>query len=231
MGAWGMGLYSGDFALDLKSAISAVSRLPLDEEGLVDAICQSEPVAAANPADEDHGTFWLVVADQFEKRQIFSRRVREAALAIIDGGKDAAMMQALGMKPADLRKRAQKLAELRTRLIAQPAVSAARKTIGGPQPYVFERHGVYAYPTRRGEPINPYMSAKYYQANPWQPDGVGLILILDRGRAFDYLPWYTAVRATAVAPAVPDRAAAASDVRWTAPGHGSCNEAHSKRSG
>ena len=42
MGAWGIGLYSGDFATDLKATISAVCRLPLDEEPLVEAICQSE---------------------------------------------------------------------------------------------------------------------------------------------------------------------------------------------
>src|SRR5439155_815925 len=76
MGAWGIGLYSGDFARDLKATISAVCRLPLDEEALVDAICQSESSAARDPADADHTTFWLVLADQFEKRLIFSRRVR-----------------------------------------------------------------------------------------------------------------------------------------------------------
>jgi len=129
MGAWGIGLYSGDFAMDLRTAISAVCRLPLDEEALVDAISQSESRAATDPANEDHPIFWLVLADQFEKRLVFSKRVRETTLAIIDGGKDAAMMQALGMKPADLRKRASKLAELRARLLAQPeARKSARQS-------------------------------------------------------------------------------------------------------
>src|SRR5882762_7740573 len=132
MGAWGIGLYSGDFARDLKATISAVCRLPLDEEALVDALCQSESSAATDPADEDHTIFWLVLADQFEKRRVFSRRVRQTALAIIDDGKDAAMMQALGIKPGDIRKRAAKLAELRARLVAQPEVSSERKTIKAP---------------------------------------------------------------------------------------------------
>ena len=82
MGAWGIGLYSGDFAMDLKTAISAVCRLPLDEEALVDAICGSQSSAAADPANEDHTIFWLVVADQFEKRVIFSKRVQQTALAV-----------------------------------------------------------------------------------------------------------------------------------------------------
>jgi hypothetical protein len=53
------------------------------------------------------GNFFAVVArptrklaDQLKKRGIFSRRVRETALAIIDDRKDAAAIQALGMKPA-----------------------------------------------------------------------------------------------------------------------------------
>src|SRR6266436_5869493 len=156
MGAWGTGLYSGDFAADLRAAIAAVARLPLDEERLVDAICEAERSAATNPADEDHTIFWLVPADQFEKRGIFSRRVRDMALAIINDRRDAAAMQALGMKPADTRKRAGKLAELRARLLAQPEFSRPRKTITEPEPYVFQLFGVYAYPTSAGKPLNPY---------------------------------------------------------------------------
>src|SRR6266567_4655618 len=216
MGAWGVGLYSGDFAQDLKAAVSAVCRLPLAEEELVDAICQSEAKAAANPADEDHTIFWLVLADQFEKRRIFSRRVRQTALAIIDGGKDAAMMQALGMKPGDIRKRAAKLAELRLRLVGQPEVSSERKTIKAPLPYVFEQYGVYAYPVRGGEPINPYMPASRFDRASWHPEGLLLMLVLSRGCGFGYLPWYVAVKATQILPAVPDRAAVAANVRWTA---------------
>ena len=42
MGAWSLGLYSGEFASDLKTTIAAVCRLPLDDEALVGAVCQSE---------------------------------------------------------------------------------------------------------------------------------------------------------------------------------------------
>ena len=229
MGAWGKGLYSGDFALDLKTKISAVCRLPLDDGPLVDAICQSESSAASDPGDEDHTIFWLVLADQFEKRRIFSKRVRETALTIIDSGKDAAMMQALGMPPADIRKRADKLAELRARLLAQPEVSGERDTIKAPQPYVFEIYGVYAYPTRSGAPINPYMPAKRFDRAAWHPDGRGLILVVDRGRAFGYLAWYTAVRAVEVVLAVPDRETLVRNIRWVVPFYGTCNPAHFRK--
>lgn len=229
MGAWGIGLYSADFAQDLKAAMSAVCRLPLAEDELVDAICQSQASAAGNPEDADHTVFWLVLADQFEKRRIFSRRVRQTALAIIDEGRDAAMMQSLGMQPGDIRKRAVKLAELRARLVVQSEASAARKTIASPQPYVFEQYGVYAYPVCGGKPINPYMPASRFDRAAWQEDGFGLLLVVSRGRAFGYLPWYVAVKAIEVLGAIPDRNAAESHVRWIDPSYGSCNAAHFRK--
>jgi hypothetical protein len=230
MGAWGGGLYAGDFALDLRGTIAAVVRLPLDEEGLVEAICQTQPAAAADPADADHTIFWLVLADQFEKRGLFSRRVRETALAIIDGGKDAAAMQALGMKAGDSRRRAANLDELRRRLQSQPETSKPRQTLRQPQPYVFEQYGVYAYPTGGGKPINPYLTAKYFDRAQWRPDGFGLLLVVGRGRAFDYLAWYHAVKADAVVTALPDRARLVESIRWTAPpAYGTCSPGHFRK--
>ena len=37
MGAWGSGLYSSDFALDVRSAVKAVARLPLPLDKLLEA--------------------------------------------------------------------------------------------------------------------------------------------------------------------------------------------------
>jgi hypothetical protein len=226
MGAWGIGLYASDFALDLRATVGAVARLPLDEDKLVAAICAAEETAAENPADEDHTVFWLVLADQFEKRSIFSARVREKALAIIDGGKDAEMMGKLGLQPADLRKRAAKLAELRARILAQPTVSKPRKTMTGPAPYVFEVGGVYAYPIRGGEPINPYLSAKQFNRSEWQAQGFGLMLVITRARAFDYLPWYNAATALEAVASIPDRTKLLGEIRWGQPIYGTCNPPH-----
>jgi hypothetical protein len=229
MGAWGTGLYSGDFATDLRAVVAAVSRLPLDEEGLVEAVCAAERIAADNPADEDHAIFWLVLADQFEKRGIFSARVRDMALAIIDGGKDAEMMQKLGMKPADVRKRAANLSELRARIVAQPMASKPRKIMPGPEPYVLDAGGVYAYPTRGGEPINPFMGAKSFDRAAWRPDGLGLMLVIGRGRAFDHLAWYHAVTSIEVVPAVPERTTLVGEVRWGRPIYGTLSSAHYRK--
>ena len=38
MGVWGAGLYSGDFAMDLRSTIGAVARLPFDNDKLLDIL-------------------------------------------------------------------------------------------------------------------------------------------------------------------------------------------------
>jgi hypothetical protein len=80
MGVWGSGLYSGDFAGDLRAAIRAVSRLPFEADRLVEILSSIEPGAANNSDDNDHTTFWLVAADQFAKRGIACERVRDKAL-------------------------------------------------------------------------------------------------------------------------------------------------------
>jgi len=65
VGTWGAELYSADFAIDLRSTIGAVARLPFDTGRLVDIIIEAEPEAARNVDNEDHTIFWLVLADRF----------------------------------------------------------------------------------------------------------------------------------------------------------------------
>src|SRR5436305_12434095 len=144
MGAWGAGLYSSDMAADMRAVIKSALRLPFDEDRIVDILSDSERRAAADPGSEDHTTFWLVLADQFEKRGVAHAPTREKAIAIIDRGDDLSMMEKRGMKPADLRKRGAKLAELRARLAAAPAAAKPRATIEAPQPYILELGVLYA---------------------------------------------------------------------------------------
>src|SRR5438067_294772 len=105
MGAWGTGLYSGDFAMGLRGTIRAVARLPFPADRLIEVLCDTEAEAARNPNDSDHTVFWLVLADQFWKRGIECPRARDAALSIIDEGRDREAMAALGMPAPDLRRR------------------------------------------------------------------------------------------------------------------------------
>ena len=190
MGAWAAGLYSSDMAADMRATVKSVLRLPLDEDRIVDILRDSETQAANDADNEDHTTFWLVLADQFEKRGIAHAATREKAINIIDRGDDLMMMEKLGMKLADLRKRSAKLAELRARLTVAPRVSKPRATIKAPESYVLEVGVLYACPVKGSNCINPYFSKKDFERFPWTPDGWRQFVVLDRGRAFDYLAWY-----------------------------------------
>jgi hypothetical protein len=190
MSAWGAGLYSSDMAADMRATIKSVLRLPFDEDRIVDILRDCESRAANDPNNEDHTTFWLVLADQFEKRGVAHGPIRERAITIIDRGEDLMMMEKLGMKQADLRKRGAKLTELRTRLVAASGRSKARATIKAPEPYLLEIGVLYACPVRGSSCINPFFSKKDYEGSPWIPNGWRQFVILDRGHAFDYLSWY-----------------------------------------
>src|SRR5262245_14742714 len=166
MGAWGAGLYSSDMAADMRAVIKSALRLPLDEDRIVDILRDCERHAADDRDDEDHTTFWLVLADQFEKRGVAHAPTREKAIAIIDRGDDLGMMEKRGMEQADLRKRGAKLAELRARLAAAPRASQPRTTIKAPEPYVLEIGVLYACPVKDGN-INPRGGKKNFDGSPW----------------------------------------------------------------
>jgi hypothetical protein len=151
MGVWGTGLYSGDFAKDLRATVAAVSRLPFDPDTLVDVLCEAEPSAANNSSNEEHTTFWLVVADQFAKRGIVCDRVRNKALGVIDRGEDIVALEKLGMKTTDLNKRRRMLDEFRARVVAAPANRELRNILRKPQPLLMEVGDVMLYPTCFGE--------------------------------------------------------------------------------
>lgn len=198
MGNWGVGLYSGDFAQDLRSSARAVSRLPFAPSKLLELLCQTELKAANDPSDPDHTVFWLVAADQFAKRGIDCSAVRERALSIIQEGSDLATMAALGMDEKSLAKRRAMLEELRLRLAA-PVLTAKRATIfKTPQKLLFEIGDVLAYPLCKEDPINPYcIGPKWAARSRWVQDGWGAFAVAERGHVFDFLAWYRPLRITA----------------------------------
>jgi hypothetical protein len=206
MGVWGTRLYSGDFALDLRSTIGAVARLPFDGDRLAEIVAETEPASAGQPDDSDHTTFWLVLADQFAKRVIASDRVRDKALEIIDSGADLAALKKLGMNDSGLKQRAAMLADLRRRLEAPLPAGKTRPVLKKPPSLLMELGDVFVYPTCRGKNINPYFKSKELEkmwingaSVPWTQDGWSALVIVDLGRAFDFLPWY---RPVTLSPAV-----------------------------
>lgn len=226
MGVWGSGLYSGDMAADMRATIKSVLRLPFDEDRIVDVLRDGERRAADDPNDEDHTTFWLVLADQFEKRGFAHAPTREKAIGIIDRGDDLAMMEKRGMKLSDLRKRGAKLAELRARLAAAPHLSKPRATIKVPEPYVLEVGVLYACPVNGSNCLNPYLSKKHSAHSPWIPDGWRQFVILDRGRAFDYLAWYQPLVCRKPVRQEPQLAEAGADLWWQLDTPKTCPQRH-----
>src|SRR5262249_6804347 len=159
-----------------RGTISAIARLPFDGERIFEMLRETEPLAAENPNDSDHTTFWLVLADQFQRRGIACDIVTERALALIDSGADAELMRSLGMADSALRKRKTNLAELRGRLASGTPLSR-RGTIKQPQPLLMNVGGVYLYPTSKGDVFNPYVgpNVTWYK---WSQDAWSALLVV-----------------------------------------------------
>jgi hypothetical protein len=109
-----------------------------------------------------------VIAHQFAKRGIVNDRVREQALRIID----IAILSKLGMKPQDLSRRRQILAELRARPTARSEVVKALPALKKPQVFLMEVCEVFVYPTTGGGCINSYFRSKE-EISSWNQDGWG----------------------------------------------------------
>ena len=190
MGAWGLGLYSSDFAQDLRGAIQAVARLPSEPDRLLELFCETERQAANDPADADHTVFWLVVADQFAKRGIDCAKARDRARAIISEGLDLAAMSSLGMDEKSLGKRRAMLANLESQIATAPP-SKPRAVLKAPQKLLLEVGEAVAYPICNGDAINPYTVGKEWAwVKSRKQDGWGAFVVVERGLAFEFLAWY-----------------------------------------
>jgi hypothetical protein len=234
VGVWGTGLYSGDFAMDLRGTIRAVARLPFDCNKLVDILCETERTAANNPNDEDHTIFWLIVADQFAKRAIVCDRARDKALAIIESGADIAMQEKLGMNPPGLKKRRKMLEEVRVRITAPPAGSRPRPVLKKPQALLMDFGDVFVYPTFGGRCINPYFASRELDrlgsmAPSWRQDSWSAMVIVDCGRAFDFLSWYRPLTITRATVEKPTLLELRGEVLWRLVRPGTCPALHFKR--
>ena len=189
MGVWGSGLYSGDFAMDLRGTVRSVARLPLDGDAIVEALVSAEPRAANSPEDEDHTTFWLVVADQFARLGIVNERARGRALQIIDDGSDIAMMVKLGMDSGGVKKREKVLADLRLSLLDLRPAERTSRVIKKAQPLVMNAGDIFVYPTSLGR-CKETLPAWIHMVPAWKQDGWNAAVIVSAERAFDFLAWY-----------------------------------------
>lgn len=185
MGTWGPGLYANDLARDLKPTVSTVTKLPLDPAELITLLKETFPQASNDKDDEDHSSFWLVLADQFHKQAIDAPEVFERAREIIESGSDLNQPGVLEMSPADQKKRAKALQVLGAR-IANPPAKKARKTLKKPQPLLMQAGDLFVFPLfAHGNCINPYFAKWTHQQEAW-----GAVCIVRSHHVFDYLAVY-----------------------------------------
>ena len=212
--------------MDLRAAVAAVARLPLSDAELVEALRSTERAAADHAGDTDHTTFWLVLADQFARRGVYPEEVKARALQIIDSHADLDQLKALGAGPADLRKRQAKLGEIKAALLE--AAPRSRSVMSKPQPLPMGAGDVIAYPTSSGTPINPYFKSKAL-IRDWDPDGWGVLAVVECGHVFGYLAWARAMMLDGAQPEPPAMAALWAEPRWRLQRAGTCSPAHFKK--
>ncbi len=116
------------------------------------------------------------------------------------------------MNPANLRKRAAGLDELRARLLVAPSTSKPRKTIGAPEAFILETNTLYAVPVKGSA---ARFNWKSDGASPWTPDGWRQFVILNRGRAFDHFAWYQPIVSTRPVTDKPLLSQAEDDLWWS----------------
>ena len=188
MGSWGIGLYQDDSAADLRSMIATIAKLPANGDRILQIVLDNwkEPVGLE---DDGGPTFWLVVADQFERRGIPCSRAFDQALAAIGTGADLRDLEARGVYPPDLKKRAKILSSLAERF-RSPGPPRQQPKDSKPPPLVVETGDVYRFPTMADKAFNPYLPS--WEQSGFRPDGWGALLIVAQGRAFDWFPWCAA---------------------------------------
>jgi hypothetical protein len=187
MGTWGASLYDDDDAADLKTTIALVCKVPGDGDhllGILESVVGEldDPLGADG---EDAALFWLVVADQFERRSIACERATTMAMQIIQSGSSLEQLQGRDADAAFLKQRAKVLNELCDRLAA-PRPVRPRKAPGKAPEMVLQTGEVYAFQTMKGKTWHPY---RLPGEDEFIGDAWGALVVLETGRAFEWLPW------------------------------------------
>ncbi|MGH6929407.1 MAG: hypothetical protein ACREEV_13900 [Dongiaceae bacterium] len=186
MGAWGGGLYDSDFALDLKGTIKGVLRAPLSDDEVLAEIWASHGKGAV---EADALDYWLVLADQFERRGIRRQDVFERAIAIIEAGEDVVMLEKLEAEPKTIAERRKET----TKLLAQlrdPRPAKQRRPLKTPQPLLLEPGEALAWPTDRGNAINPYVPEDLlWKLGGFTQDGWGFGIVTEAGHHYHVLAY------------------------------------------
>ncbi len=93
---------------------------------------------------------------------------------------------------------------------------------------------VLVYPTFGGRCRNPYFASKEQDqmgtsAGPWTQDGWSAMVIIDCGRAFDFLAWYRPLTISTAVAQKPTIQELRGGVLWRLARAGTCSPVHFKR--
>ena len=190
MGAWGVSLYSGDFAQDLRASVTAVARLPFDAERLLEYLCATEPTAANNPTDfrshdllADHRRSIRKARDRLRPRARKSagdHRGRRRPCRH-GGARHGRQVAREAQGHAGGAARAHRRASGRP--AAQASQIAAKAASGGGE--------VLTYPICDGAADQPLYDRQGMGTGEGMAAGrLGALVIAECGLAFDYLAWY-----------------------------------------
>jgi hypothetical protein len=180
MGTWGSGLYSNDDAADFVSLVRTVLKLPKTVDELVALLS-----TAAEDDLADQTSFYLILADQFEKRGINHSNIFLKAVSILEEGIDIEELRKAEVDDQSLKSRAKSNLRLLTRL-KNPRPEKPRKTFTKPQNAIVAPGDYVCFPTQLGNAPNPYFPQG---AEGFVQDGWGLVQIHDTGWEFEYLNW------------------------------------------
>jgi len=189
MGTWGFKLYQDDDALDLKTLISVLLKLPKTPNELLEIAIESIEYEPSIETLEGQ-TFWLVIADIFEKNGIVCKKVFDTAISIINTGKNTELLLQHGLDDSLQSKRIKELGKLRER-IENPRLNTKAANKKRLPSFMPTRGDVYSFPTMDGKGSNPWCKT-WSEAN-FIPNGWGAMVVLSSGRLFDWYPWFVPV--------------------------------------
>lgn len=181
MGAIGGGLYGSDFACDLRADIADLMRAPLSDDEIIAVIAD-----AHLPASGDHidaFDYWLVLADQLERRGSPRPQIFERAIEIIEQRHDIAALEELDASSSMRTARSRANAKLLERL-RHPRPAKQRRPITRRLPLLFTEGDALAWPTDHGRLKTPYVFGYFEQ------DGWGFGVVSRAGYRFGVLPTY-----------------------------------------
>ncbi|SHL00746.1 hypothetical protein SAMN05444414_103284 [Roseovarius marisflavi] len=181
MGAWGAGLYSNDDASDLVELLKAVLKLPMEIDELIELMKRE----MLEDGDEIELTFWLVLADQLEKKGLRHEATTAKAISILENQTDIDELRNLDMAESDLVTRVKYNEKMLARL-RSPRPEKLRKTLNAPQASVVAANDLLTFPTQNGKSRNPYFPVG---KEMFEADGWGLAQVHEVGHEFGYLNW------------------------------------------